>query len=287
MEPLGLEPVTDLLTEPAIVPDELFSIEDAIAVPPVVSRTEEREHLPHVAPESDEMTLDCANRTTREINVWLRGHAAAVLNGESRRVTLLNPDSRHNIAVGLMAPLEITIDGPVGYYCAGLCDGVVVTIRGGAGWGLGENLMSGRVTLHGSAGSSAGATMHGGTIVVHGDAGARCGAAMKGGTLFITGSIGVMSGFMMQKGVMIIGGDAGDALGDSLYEGVIYLRGQAESFGADAHEVPMLESDFALLAQAFAEANVDFSPVDFRKVESARQLYNFNTKEKEIWKQAL
>jgi len=70
-------------------------------------------------------------------------------------------DSRHNIAVGLVTPLSIRIEGPVGYYCAGLCDGVDVHISGGAGWGLAENLMGGRVVLEGSAGSSAGAMMRG------------------------------------------------------------------------------------------------------------------------------
>ncbi len=232
-------------------------------------------------------TLDCSAHTTREINTFLREHSNASVLGETLSVVLLNPDSRHNIGVGLVKPLKIRIEGPVGYYCAGLCDGVEVEVAGGAGWGLAENLMSGKVVLHGSSGSATGATMRGGLVVVHGDAGARTAAAMKGGTLLVAGDVGVMSCFMMQKGALIVGGDAGEALGDSLYEGVIYLRGKAQSLGADAHFVELNPRDTDFLATTFFEAGVDFSPGDFQKIESARRLYNFSTKEKEIWKQAL
>jgi len=232
-------------------------------------------------------TLDCSSHTTREINTFLREHCAASTLGETLSVVLLHPDSRHNIGVGLVKPLKIRIEGPVGYYCAGLCDGVDVEIMGGAGWGLAENLMGGRVVLHGSAGSATGATMRGGLVVVHGDCGARTAAAMKGGTLLVEGDVGVMSSFMMQKGALIIGGNAGDALGDSLYEGKIYLRGEADSLGADAHIVDLTEDDATFLSRTFSEANVSFSASEFQKIESARRLYNFDTKEKEIWKQAL
>lgn len=232
-------------------------------------------------------TLDCSAHSTREINSWLREHSNASVLGETLSVVLLNPDSRHNLGVGLVKPLKIRIEGPVGYYCAGLCDGIEVEIAGGAGWGLAENLMGGKVVLHGNAGSATGATMRGGLVVVHGDAGARTAAAMKGGTLLVTGDVGVMSCFMMQKGALIIGGDAGEALGDSLYEGKIYLRGTAQSLGADAQIAPLNARDVDFLSQTFLEAGVGFNPDDFQKVESARRLYNFNTKEKEIWKQAL
>jgi glutamate synthase domain-containing protein 3 len=147
--------------------------------------------------------------------------------------------------------------------------------------------MGGTVHLKGSAGSAAGATMRGGLLVIEGDAGARCGAAMKGGTLVVHGDVGFMTGFMMQKGTMIIGGDAGEALGDSLYEGKIYLRGQAENLGSDAIEVDMTEDDAAMLQQVLAQARFDANPADFKKIESGKRLYNFDTKEKEIWKNAM
>ena len=81
-------------------------------------------------------TLDCAGRTTREINAFLKETApfGAGRGGGS----CCNPDSRHNFAVGLTTPLRLHIEGHVGYYCAGLCEGVDVRIAGDAGWGLGR-----------------------------------------------------------------------------------------------------------------------------------------------------
>ena len=229
-------------------------------------------------------TFDCAGRATREINSFLKEAARKQPEAE---VVLLNPDSRHNLAVGLTTPLKIHIEGPVGYYCAGLCESVDVRISGDAGWGLGENLMSGRVHLTKSAGSAAGATMRGGTVIVGGNAGARCGVAMKGGTLIVGGDVGYMTGFMMQKGVMIIGGDAGEALGDSLYEGKIYIRGRVDALGSDAVEADLTGDDITLLSSALADAGMDMAPADFRKIVSGKRLYNFDKKEKEIWKTAL
>ncbi len=89
-------------------------------------------------------TFDCAGRTTREINIFLKEAARL---GPEAEVALLNPDSRHNLAVGLTTPLRLHIAGHVGYYCAGLCEGMDVRILGDAGWGLAENLMSGRVQI--------------------------------------------------------------------------------------------------------------------------------------------
>ena len=229
-------------------------------------------------------TFDCEGRTTREINAFLKETARL---GPDAAVVLLHPDSRHNIAVGLTTPVRLHIEGHVGYYCAGLCEDVDVRVAGDAGWGLAENLMRGRVQITGSAGSAAGATMHGGTVIVGGNAGARCGVAMKGGTLIVGGDAGYMTGFMMQKGVLIVGGDTGEALGDSLYEGKIYVRGRIEALGSDAVQADLSEADITLLSAAFADAGMVAVPADFKKIVSGKKLYNFDTKEKEIWKNAL
>jgi len=229
-------------------------------------------------------TFDCEGRVTREINAFLQETARL---GPDAAVALLHPDSRHNLAVGLTTPLRLHIEGHVGYYCAGLCEDVDVRVAGDAGWGLAENLMSGRVSVTGSAGSAAGATMRGGTVIVGGNAGARCGVAMKGGTLLVGGDVGYMTGFMMQKGVLIVGGDTGEALGDSLYEGRIYVRGRIEALGSDAVQADLTDADILLLAAALAEANMEAVPADFKKIVSGKKLYNFDTREKEIWKNAL
>ncbi len=229
-------------------------------------------------------SFDCAGKTTREINAFLK---SAARMGHDAEVVLQTPDCRHNIAVGIVDPLHIRIEGHVGYYCGGLCDGVHIHIAGDAGWGLAENLMQGRVTLEGNAGAAAGATLRGGTLVVKGDAGARCGVAMKGGTLVVGGSVGAMSAFMMQKGALIICGDAGEALGDSLYEGKIFLRGRADSLGSDAVLADLTEADVVLLSLALDEAGIVADAAGFQKIVSGKRLYNYSTKEKEIWRLAL
>jgi glutamate synthase domain-containing protein 3 len=229
-------------------------------------------------------TFDCADKSTREINQFLKSCSGRAPDSDA---VLLHPDSRHNLGVGIVTPLNLQIDGHVGYYCMGLCDGVDVKIDGDAGWGLAENLMGGRVELAGSAGSAAGATLRGGTVIIHGNAGARCGIAMKGGAIVVGGNVGYMSCFMMQKGVLVVCGDAGDGLGDSLYEGIIFLRGEAKSLGSDAIVKEMTAADLAQLSCLLQDAGMDFSPSEFQKIASAKRLYNFSTKEKEIWRHAL
>ena len=103
--------------------------------------------------------------TTRELNTRLKELAEA-----GTEVTVVNPRAHHNIAVGILTPCKIAIDGSVGYYSASLLDGPEVTIDGNAGWALGENLMSGRIALSRSAGASVAASMRGGEVYVGGSA---------------------------------------------------------------------------------------------------------------------
>ena len=131
------------------------------------------------------------------------------------------------------------------------------------------------------------ASIRGGLVYVEGNAGARAGIAMKGGTLVVGGDVGYMSGFMMQRGTMIVCGDAADGLGDSMYEGMIYIAGRIESLGADAVEAPLTGEDRATLAGRSAAFGLERPPDDFRKIEAGRQLWNFSTKEPELWRAAL
>lgn len=228
------------------------------------------------------MDIDCSGVETREINRRLK---AAIEAGES--VTLQNPAARHNLAVGVARPGRVRIEGSVGYYGAGLCDGIEVEIHGAAGWGLAENLMSGRVVLHGSAGNSAAASIRGGTVVIHGSAAARAGIAMKGGTLVIGGDAGYMSGFMMQKGVMVICGNAGEALGDSLYEGTIFVGGEIAGLGNDAVPAELTAEDGEFLRETLAAAGIERDAGAFQKIASGRQLYHFDKREFARWRHAL
>ncbi len=63
---------------------------------------------------------------------------------------------------GSNAPITVEINGPVGYYCAGMNKLATVLVHGNAGVGVAENMMSGFVHVTGDASQSAGATGRGG-----------------------------------------------------------------------------------------------------------------------------
>lgn len=188
---------------------------------------------------------------------------------------ILNPKGAHALAAGLALPLEIEIDGHVGYYCAGMNQEAAITINGHAGPGLAENIMSGLVRVKGNASQSAAASGHGGLVVIEGDASSRCGISMKGVDIVVGGSVGHMSAFMAQAGHLVVCGDAGQHLGDSIYEAVIYLCGRAASLGSDCVEKPMSAAHRGTLAGLLARAGIKAEPAAFRRYGSARQLYNF------------
>lgn len=219
----------------------------------------------------DDVTLDCAELTTREINDAMR----AMPPGS--RVVISNPAGRHNLAVGLFEHLEILIDGHAGYFIGGLGAGPDITVNGFVGWSVGENLMAGSVRVRGDASSCAGASSHGGMVIIHGSASARAGISLKGGTVAVAGDVGHMSGFMAQAGTMLIGGDAGNALGDSLMEAVIYVAGSIASLGADARVEELSQDDVEIVRRLVAETGFDhISPEDVKRVASAKELYHFD-----------
>ncbi len=190
--------------------------------------------------------------------------------------TVLNPRGSHALAVGVTAPISVTIDGHVGYYCAGMNDGAAITIAGNAGTGVAENMMSGTVHVQGDASQAAGATAHGGLLIIDGNASARCGISMKGVDIVVKGSVGHMSGFMAQSGTLVVLGDAGDALGDSLYEAKIFVRGAVASLGADCEEKPMTAEDETLLTTLLCRAGATAEAAAFKHYGSARTLYHFH-----------
>jgi len=190
--------------------------------------------------------------------------------------TVLNPRGGHAIAVGITAPVSVTIDGHAGYYCAGMNDGATVIVNGSVGTGVAENMMSGLVHVKGDASQSAGATAHGGLLIIDGNASARCGISMKGVDIVVKGNVGHMSAFMAQSGNLVICGDAGEALGDSLYEARLFVKGTVASLGADCEVKEMSAEDKTILADLLAKAGVDAKPEEFTRYGSARKLYNFH-----------
>ena len=226
--------------------------------------------------------LDAGTTPVRELNRALRSSLAA----GSTHITVRNPGARHNLAVALLAPGQVTFEGSVGYYCAGMNDGASVEIHGSAGWGLAEGMLNGSVVVRGNAGNGAAASIRGGTVVVHGDCAARAGVAMKGGLLLVQGDAGYMTGFMMQKGAIVICGNAGDALADSMYEGVVFVGGEIAALGNDAVIEDPTADDRAMIAAACATYAVT-PPGAFRKIVAGRKLWNFEHSELDTWRHAL
>jgi methylamine---glutamate N-methyltransferase subunit B len=221
--------------------------------------------------------LNCDELGTRGINAALR----ALPEGSTAQV--VQPRGRHNLAVGLPAPLSLSIEGNAGYFIGALGGtkdggGPDIVVNGFVGWSVGENLMGGSIRVMGGASQSAGSSARGGHIFIEGDASLRAGISLKGGTLAIAGDAGAMSGFMAQAGTILIGGKAGHGLGDSLYEAVIYVAGSIASLGADAVVQEMTDEDVLVVKRLVEESGFDhIDPQDVTRVASARQLYHFST----------
>lgn len=221
----------------------------------------------------ENLNFDLTKKSLRELNQFLHNETEVKNVG---KVTVLNPDGAHNIAVGLNHPVNVEVQGHAGYYAGGMNKVATVTIFGSAGTGVAENMMSGKVHVKGFASNGAGASAHGGLLVIDGDAGLRCGISLKGGNIVVGGSVGSFSAFMAQAGCMVICGDAGDALGDSLYEAVLYVRGNIKSLGSDTQIEPMTDTDKATVADLLAQAGIKHDPSEFKRIASKRELYHWN-----------
>jgi glutamate synthase domain-containing protein 3 len=217
------------------------------------------------------VAFDLKHDSVRDLNQFLHGDLSEV-----QQVVIENPDGAHSLAVGVNAAVHVEICGHAGYYAAGMNKEATVCVRGNAGPGIAENMMSGHVEVSGFASGGAGASAHGGLLVIRGDAGLRCGISLKGADIVVGGDVGSFSAFMAQAGRMVVCGDAGDGLGDSLYEAVIYVRGKIRSLGADARIEPMTDSDHEAVRSLLAAAEISHSSADFKRVASARALYHWN-----------
>ena len=188
----------------------------------------------------------------------------------------LFPRGKHAIAAGLTVPIDVEIEGHVGYYCGGMNQEARILVHGQAGKGLGENIMSGAIRVTGNVSECAGASGHGGLIVIEGDASSRCGISMKGVDIVVKGSVGHMSAFMAQAGRLVVCGDADHNLGDSIYEAELYVRGQVGSLGSDCIEKDITAQQAMRLGTLLRTAGLDCDPRAFRVYGSACKLYNFH-----------
>lgn len=218
-------------------------------------------------------TIDLEKQGLRALNQQL--HAQ---NDDTNQTSweIINAKGSHSIAVGLDAPIEVTVKGSTGYYCGGMNKQATINVHGSVGPGAGENMMSGTIIVEGDASQYAGATGHGGLLVIKGNASSRCGISMKGIDIVVHGNIGHMSAFMAQSGNLVVLGDAGDALGDSCYEALLFVRGSVKSLGADCVKKEMRAEHVAILQDLLTRAGADAKPEEFTRYGSARNLYNFD-----------
>jgi glutamate synthase domain-containing protein 3 len=217
--------------------------------------------------------VDLATTPVRELNQAL--HALGRDTNETHW-RILNPKGQHALAVGLTVPIEVEIEGHVGYYCAGMNKEAKVVVHGHCGVGIAENIMSGEVRVKGNASQAAAASGRGGLVVIEGDASSRCGISMKGVDIVVGGSVGHMSAFMAQTGSLVVCGDAGGNLGDSIYEARLYVQGEVESLGSDCVEKKMTPHHLKKLERLLARGGIAADPKRFRRYGSARRLYNFH-----------
>ena len=90
--------------------------------------------------------IDLAKLSVREANERIR---ACGEQGED--VEVINPDAKHHIGVGLVAPKDrpvtVKVRGSAGYFCGGLSDGARFEIERNVGWGVGDNIYNGTVIV--------------------------------------------------------------------------------------------------------------------------------------------
>ena len=218
--------------------------------------------------------INLNNTEVKELNKTLQKRDGNNFN----HFDIINPMGAHAIATGLDTDIEVKINGHVGYYCAGMNQNSHITIYGNAGVGVAENMMSGKVIVTGDASQSAGATGHGGLLVIEGNASARCGISMKGIDIVVKGSVGHNSAFMAQSGNLVICGDAEDGLGDSIYETTIFIKGNFGNLGSDCVEKEMKKEHTERLEKLLKSANINDDTSKFKRLGSARKLYNFDVK---------
>ena len=221
------------------------------------------------------VTIDLAETPVREANERIRECGKI---GED--VTVVNPDARHHIGVGLTDPINVRVQGSAGYFCAGLTDGATFEVDNNVGWGLGDNIYNGSVVVRGNAGAIAGVGIRGAELIVHGNIGSRAGQVMKAGTLLCGGNANFMAGYMMYGGRIIILGNSGERVGEDMTSGTIFVGGDIPSLGSDAEQVD-LESDEQDSILEFLDRYELKSPGQFKKIVNAGKKLRYDTAERQ------
>jgi methylamine---glutamate N-methyltransferase subunit C len=209
------------------------------------------------------VTIDLAVTPVREANETMR---AAAARGED--IEIANPDARHHIGVGLIAPVRVKVKGSAGYFCAGLSHGADFEVDSNVGWGVGDSMYAGSVVVGGNAGAIAGVALRGGEVVVKGNIGSRAGQVMKSGTLLCCGNASFLAGYMMYGGRLIILGDSGERVGEDMSGGEVFVGGKVANLGADAKFADITDQDLDEINAFLQKYDIVFTG-NFKKIVSA------------------
>lgn len=219
------------------------------------------------------VTIDLSKLNITEANEKIRECGR---NGQD--VEIINPDAKHNIGVGLIDPINVTVKGSAGYFCGGLSHGANYEIEHNVGWAVGDNIYAGACIVGGNAGAIAGVGLRGGEVVVRGNMGSRAGQVMKSGTLLCGGNCAFMAGYMMYGGRIIILGDAAEKVGQDMSAGEIFVGGKIESLGNDAEIVDMAPGDLESINEFLAKYGMSFDGT-FTKVTNAGKKLRYGKQE--------
>ena len=219
------------------------------------------------------VSLDLAAISVRDANAQLR-----VLAETEKDIEILNPDARHHIGVGLTAPINVTVKGSAGYFCAGLSDQAHFNISHNVGWGVGDNMYSGSVIVGGNAGAIPGVAIRGAEIVIRGNMGSRAGQVMKAGTLCCVGNANFMAGYMMYGGTIIILGDSGERVGEDMSSGEIFVAGKVKDLGSDAMLTDLEQAEMEGINEFLDRYEIK-APKGFSKIINAGKKLRYGSTE--------
>jgi len=96
-----------------------------------------------------------------------------------------------------------------------------------------------------------------------------------------------MSGLMMQEGVILSVEMPVKPLATPSTRAVIYVRGGSNRSEAMLSRSNLSRPDLHFSRNALQDAGMDASPIDFQEDRLRKASYNFDKKEKEIWRTAL
>lgn len=82
-----------------------------------------------------EYVIDANNMDEKELNRTIKEQAVF-----HDKLIIDNPDSRHNICVGLTEDVSIEINGSIGYFVGTMVNEPKIHIKRNAGWFAGDNM---------------------------------------------------------------------------------------------------------------------------------------------------